>query len=138
MSRTKATAKRTPPRPRRRMVPISEEMRHWSALLETELAAWPTISSRPMFGFRAYFRGKAMFAAIPRTRSFGHGNSLIVKFKPMPAALLERAEKDERLDTSRLSGNGWLTFEINSESDLSGALWWIEQAHDAGKGAKRK
>jgi len=91
-----------------------------------------------MFGFQAYFRGKAMFAAIPRTRSFGHGNSLIVKFKPMPAALLERAKKDERLETSRLSGNGWLTFEINSEADLTGALWWIEQAHDAAKGAKRK
>jgi len=120
------------------MVPISEQMRHWSALLETELAAWPTITARPMFGFRAYFRGAAMFAAMPRTKSFGHGNSLIVKFKPMAAALLERAKKDERLDTSRLSGNGWLTFEINSEADLSGALWWIEQAHDAAKGARRR
>lgn len=120
------------------MVPISEEMRHWSALLETELTAWPTIRARPMFGFRAYFRGSAMFAAIPRTRSFGHGNSLIVKFKPMPAALLERAKKDTRLDTSRLSGNGWLTFEINSEADLHDAIWWVQQAHDAAKGAKRK
>ena len=120
------------------MVPISEEMRHWSALLETELAAWPTIIARPMFGFRAYFRGRSMFAAIPRTKSFGHGNSLIVKFKPMPAALLERAKNDERLDISRLSGNGWLTFEINSEADLHDALWWIHQAHDAAKGAKRK
>ena len=120
------------------MVPISEEMRHWSALLETELAAWAAIRAQPMFGFRAYFRGKAMFAAIPRTKSFGHGNSLIVKFKPMPASLLERAKKDTRLDTSRLSGNGWLTFDINSEADLHDAIWWIQQAHDAVKGAKRK
>jgi hypothetical protein len=120
------------------MVPISEEMRHRSALIEAELATWPTIRVRPMFGFRAYFRGESMFAAIPRTRSFGHGNSLIVKFKPMPASLLDRAEKDARLDTSRLSGNGWLTFDINSESDLHDAIWWIQQAHDAAKGAKRK
>jgi len=138
MSRPKPNANRTTLRERRKMVPISEEMRHWSALLETELAAWPTISARPMFGFRAYFRGKDMFAAIPRTRSFGHGNSLIVKFKPMPPALMKRTMEDRRLDTSRLSGNGWLTFEINSEADLHDALWWIQQAHDVAKGAKRK
>ena len=138
MRRAKSKAKRSALRERRRMVPISEQMRHWSALLETELAAWPTIRAQPMFGFRAYFRGKSMFAAIPRTRSFGHGNSLIVKFKPMPPSLLERAKKDERLDISRLSGNGWLTFDINSEADLHDALWWLEQAHEAVKGAKRK
>jgi hypothetical protein len=138
MRRTKPKAKRSAPRERRKMVPISEEMRHWSALLETELSAWPAIIARPMFGFRAYFRDKFMFAAIPRTRSFGHGNSLIVKFKPMPASLLDAAEEDTRLDTSRLSGNGWLTFDIKSEADLHDAIWWIQQAHDAAKGAKRK
>ena len=137
---TRARTNTNPParRPRRKMVPISEEMRHWSALLETELAGWPTISARPMFGFLAYFRGPSMFAAIPRTRSFGHGNSLIIKFKPMPLNLANRAKKDKRLDTSQLSGNGWLTFDINSEADLTDALWWIHQAHDAAKGAKRK
>ncbi len=137
MKRAKTSPNRPPPRPRRKMVPISEEMRHWSALLERELLAWPTITVRPMFGFRTYFRSKAMFAAIPRTR-FGHGNSLIVKFKPMLPALRERVEKDVRLDTSRLSGNGWLTFDINSEADLHNAIWRIQQAHDAAKGAKRK
>ena len=138
MTRSKTNTNRPARRPPRKMVPISEEMRHWSALLETELAACPTISARPMFGFLAYFRGSSMFAAIPRTRSFGHGNSLIVKFKPMPPNLVNRAKQDKRLDTSQASGNGWLTFEINSEADLTDALWWIHQAHEAAKGAKRK
>ena len=138
MTRAKLNANRSTLRQRRKMVPISEEMRHWSALLETELAAWPAISAKPLFGVLAYFRGPSMFAAIPRTKSFGHGNSLVVKFKPMPPVLTKRAKEDKRLDTSQLSGNGWLMFEINSDADLHDALWWIHKAHGATKGAERK
>jgi hypothetical protein len=48
MRRTKPKAKRSAPPERRRMVPISEEMRHWSALLETELSAWPTLREQQL------------------------------------------------------------------------------------------
>jgi hypothetical protein len=116
-------------RPRRRMVRTSEEVQRWSALLAEELVSWPNVRSKPMFGFYAYYRGDVLFTILPRTRSFDSGRLLILKFDPMPEALLERARADARLDTStRVPGQGWFTFELASEDDLRGALWWIQQA----------
>lgn len=121
------------PRPRRKLVPINEEMRHWCAILETELASWPT-TSKPMFGFRSFFRAGRIFAAIPRSRGFGTASSFMLKFDPMPAVLLKRAKNDPRLDTStRIPGKGWFGFELSSSDDLHDAMWWLSQAFDCAR-----
>ena len=131
-----STKTRTRQRPARiKLVPISDEARHWSAMLEAEMESWPSTTLKPMFGFRSVYRGRAIFAALPHTRSFGSACALILKFNPAPAALLERAQRDARMNISaRIPGNGWYSFELRSEDDLRDALWWLNQAYEhAGK-----
>ena len=133
------------PRPsgarRGKLVPISEEMQHWSAMLQGELDALPGVSTKFMFGFLSYYRGKTIFAALPRSRAFNSGSSLIFKFDPMPEALFARAQRDDRINKStKIPGKGRFWFELRSEADLRDALWWLNQAYECVKqgSARRK
>ena len=130
------TAKRAAtPRQRSQLHPISEEMRQWSALLEAELLTWPNVIAKPMFGFRSFYRGKIIFAAVPRSREFDPVGSLIMKFDPMPAALAKRVDSDPRLGYwTPIHRRGWFTFTLHSGEDLRDALWWLQQAHKSAKG----
>ena len=114
---------------RSKLHPISEEMFQWSTLLEAELLTWPGVIAKPMFGFRAIYRGKLMFAAIPSSREFDPRSSFLLKFDPMPPSLLPRAENDPRLSSwSREFGRGWLAFTLNSGDDLHDAISWLQQS----------
>jgi hypothetical protein len=109
-------------------------MRHWAAILESEIASWPSVTSKPMFGFQSFYRARTIFAAIPRSRGFGSPSSFILKFNPMPPSLLKRAHQDSRVGTStRIPGKGWFVFTLSSSSDLHDALWWLSQAYDRSK-----
>jgi hypothetical protein len=122
------------PHGRAKFLPISEEMKQWSAILESEIISWPGISTKSMFGFLSFYRRGTIFAALPQTRGFASSSSLIVKFDPMPPALLMRAQGDPRMDSNtRIPGKGWFSFELNSESDLREALRWLNQAYEAAK-----
>jgi len=95
---------------------------------------WPGVSANPMFGFLSFYRAGRIFAALPRTRGFNSSSSLILKFNPMPAALLKKARADSRMDTNtRVPGKGWFSFEMASESDLRDALSWLDHAYRAAK-----
>lgn len=88
-----------------------------------------------MFGFRSFYRGKTIFAAIPRSREFDPVGSIIMKFDPMPEALYKCVESDPRLGTwNPIHRRGWFTFTLNSGEDLCDALWWLQQAHQSVKG----
>ena len=120
-----------PRRPAPKFPAISEEMRQWSAMLCSELNAWPRISTKSMFGFLFFYRAGTVFSALPQTRGFNSASSFIVKFNPMPRALLKRAESDPRMDTNtRLPGKGWFSFQLNSEADLCDALFWLNRAYE--------
>lgn len=93
-----AKVKSSVARPRRKMVWTNEEVRRWSALL-AEMVSWPGVRVKHMFGFLSYYCGNVLFAILPRTRSFDSDRLLILKFVPMPAKLLERAQSDPRLGT---------------------------------------
>lgn len=128
----KKTAK--PKTQRRKMTPISEEMKEWANLLSQELEKWPKVSAKPMFGMRCYYRGSKVFGALPVTRSIGAENSLMFKINPMPANLLVRADGDSRVSsTDNLKTRKWRLFEIASEADLRDALWWLNQAYEKAK-----
>jgi hypothetical protein len=121
-------------RPRPNMPLASEEMKRWSAMLGSELSAWPKVAARPMFGLRGFYRGQNIFAALPVTRAIRNPNSLIFRIQPMPAALLERAKKEPRIDTeNRVPSAKWFTFQLNSEADFRDALWWLNQAYEHAK-----
>jgi len=132
------SAKRSAVPPQRpKLSPISEEMRRWSALLESELVSWPAVIAKPMFGFRGIYRRKKIFAALPHSRGFGSDASILLKYKAMPPALLKQAESDTRLHTNT-PGKGWFSFTLNSEDDLRDALAWLNHSYDSAKGGKSK
>lgn len=129
-----------PPSPRRTrtthpaFVPISEEMKQWSAMLTSELIGWPNISTKSMFGFFFFYRRGKVFAALPRTRGFDSPSTLIFKFDAMPPALHRRAQNDGRMDANtKASSKGWFSFRMDSEADLHDALWWLNHAYEATK-----
>jgi len=120
------------------LIPITPEMQHWSALLEEELKTWPGVAAKRLFSFRSFYRGKVIFAALPRSRSFNSASSIIFKFNPMPPALSKRAQADSRINfNTRISGTGWVSFELNSDADLRDALWWLSRAYESAKGRAR-
>ena len=127
--------KSTAPHPK--LLPVSEETRRWSALLESELLSWPGVIAKRMFGFRALYRGKRIFAALPSSRGFGPDASVLLKFDPMPPALLQRAKSESRIH-GNTPGNGWLSFTLNSDTDLHDALEWLNHCYEsARKGRSR-
>ena len=85
-----------------------------------------------MFGLVGYYRNSTIFAAIPRTRAVDTPFSLLIK---LPDA------QHPRLTKGRGPGAGWLTFAMDSESDLTEALELLGRAYaKAGKqsGATRR
>jgi len=130
---TKSTAIRQKPAdPRPKLVPASEEARRWSALLESELLSWPGVIAKRMFGFRALYRGKRIFAALPNSRGFGPDASILIKIDPLPPALLKRAESDLRIH-SNSPGKGWFSFTLASDTDLHDALEWLNHSYESVK-----
>ena len=106
-------------------------MRQWSALLEAELLRRPRVIAKPMFGFRSFYRGKTIFAAIPRSREFDPVGSIIMKFNPVPAALAEKIKAEPRIaERAPGPGAGWHAFEVGSHEDIKDALWWLSQAYE--------
>jgi hypothetical protein len=132
--KSKSSAKQRSPkrRPRLKLLPISEEMKQWSALLASELNSWPDITTKSMFGLLSFYRRGKIFAALPQTRGFSSPSSLIVKFNPMPPALQKHAHADPRMDTNtRIPGQGWFSFELNSDADVRDALFWLSRSYEA-------
>ena len=83
-----------------------------------------------MFGMLALYRGRKIFAALPRTRAAETEFSLLIK---LPGA------DHPRLRGASGPGAGWTTFEMNSESEIAEAVRWLERAYqNAKQPAKRK
>lgn len=99
---------------------IDTEMRRWCALLEAEVAMWPQVNTKPMFGLVGLYRGKKIFAAVPRTRAVDTERSILIK---LPG-------RDKRLRGASGPGAGWIAFELNSESDIAEALQRLEEAYE--------
>jgi hypothetical protein len=133
---SKSSVKKTSPEPRKRpsFPLISDDMKHWSAMLQAEMSGWPGISTRSMFGFVFYYCRGTVFAALPLTRGFDSPSSLVFKFDSMPANLRKRTKADTRIAASmKASSKGWLSFELSSEGDLREALFWLNRCYEAAK-----
>lgn len=106
---------------RPKLFKIDAEMQRWCALLHEELSEWPEVTSKPMFGLTGIYRGRRIFAAIPRTRAAGSSRSVLIKLSNV---------KDERLKLASGPGSGWLGFELESETDVTEALLWLQRAYE--------
>jgi hypothetical protein len=114
--------------------PIDDEMKEFSAMLETELCTWPGVSKKPMFGYQGLYRHGKIFAALPRSRAMKSPNSILFKSASISPAILESAKKDSRVDTvSGMSAAGWLTFDLKGASDMKDALTLLSRAYEAAK-----
>ena len=112
---------------------ISEQMKAWSAALEAELVEWPRVSLRPMFGFKALYRGKRIFGVLPRTRGMGSANSLAFKLEGASPRVLARLNKDPRTQTTMMPARRWFVFELSSDRDLKDAMDWLGRAYEAAR-----
>jgi len=85
---------------------------------------WPQVTTRPMFGMLAFYRGKKIFAALPRTRAAETESSMLIKLP---------GRRHARLGSASGPGAGWTTFEMNSSDDIAEALRWLRSAYRKAK-----
>ena len=119
---------KTERRPRPKLPRIPEEMRQWSDLLLREILGWPNVSSRPMFGMTAVYRGNAIFGVLPRTRAMDTPYSVSFKILSRNPSLQKRLEADLRILPSTRDAK-WISFELRSGEDLPDAIRWFAQAY---------
>ena len=84
-----------------------------------------------MFGFKALYRGKRIFAVLPRTRGMGTANSLAFKLEDAGPRVLARLRREPRIQTTMMQAKRWFVFELSSDRDLRDALGWLERAYRA-------
>ena len=113
------------------LVPISDEMKAWSAALETEVADWSAVSRKAMFGMTALYRRSRIFAVLPRTRGMGSPSSLAFKLEKLSPRLLAQIEREPRIQTTLMRARQWYVFELSSYRDLRQALDWLRNAYEA-------
>jgi hypothetical protein len=96
------------------LLPASPEIREWCSVLEQEMMHWPGVKKSHIFGTRAFYHRKVMFAMLPDTRTLD-GSTAISFIAP---------SKD---DQNRLSD--WQTFELNDRNLIKTALTSLEKAY---------
>jgi hypothetical protein len=105
-------------------------MKAWAAAHENEVANWPRVSCKPMFGMMALYRGPRIFAVLPRTRGMGSPNSLAFKLEKPSPRRLARIEQGGRIQTTVMRARRWYVFELSSDGDLRDALAWLRNAYE--------
>ncbi len=103
---------------------VSEELKAWAAMLAGELARWPGVQSRPMFGMVSFYRKDKIFAALPRTRALTSPHSIIFKFHAENAETRKARKQLQEYPAMR-----WLSFELGTARDLGTALQWLNLAY---------
>jgi hypothetical protein len=93
---------------RPKLPPVSEEMRRVFALLAEELAMWPDVNTKLMFGLRAIYRKKIIFALLPDKRSLEVADAVAYK-----------------------EGGKWKLFEMRDEGGVSKALELLRKAYNS-------
>ena len=109
--------------PRPAMPKVADEVKPALAFLERELSSWPQVTMRPMFGMLGFYRGKRIFAALPRTRAIGSSTAIICKLP---------SDKDPGVP-----GKGWKTIDIVSDADLREALHILNRSYQQAGGKKK-
>jgi len=117
-----------------KFLPIGDEMKELSAMLEKEISDWPGVTKKPMFGFQGLYRNGVIFAALPRSRAINSPSAIMLKLATTSPAVLDGIMKDSRFGTvSIMSKSGWLTYDLNEASATKDALGWLGRAYQAAK-----
>jgi len=108
---------------RPKLVRVSEEMRRMCVMLGDEMLRWPEVRTHPMFGMRAFYRGKIVFAMLPDKRAFENADSIMYK-------IASGAEKSE--------GKKWKLLKLATAENLGAALEILDKAYNKAKSPARK
>lgn len=106
-------------------------MREFSALLAAEIQTWPKVTTKPMFGFTAFYRGGNIFAALPKTRALLSGNAFMFKLLAPSLVLRRQLDSDARILPTDFAAAKWFAMELETGKDLADALRWLEKAYEA-------
>jgi hypothetical protein len=120
-----------------KLLPLTEQMKAWSAALAAELRDWPQVTQKSFFGFTALYRGRLMFGLLPRTRSVFKGNAVAFRLEGGNRSAQMLLGKDSRIAAFDKAKARWFTFQILGDSDLHDALDFLGRAFDAA-GNRRK
>jgi hypothetical protein len=122
---------------REKLLPLTEQMKAWSAALAAELRDWPQVTQKSFFGFTALYRGRLMFGLLPRTRSVFKGNAVAFRLECGNRSAQALLRKDSRIAAFDKDKARWFTFQILADSDLHEALHFLGRAFEAA-GNRRK
>ena len=129
MRRVQKGTRKSPASPKPKLLRASEEGKRFASLLENEVLAWPGANSRPMFGLTGLYHHKKIFAVLPRTRTMDTPNSIAFRLLKRSGKITERMKKDERVIIPTPEAK-WISFIVESETDIHDALQWLAHAYD--------
>jgi hypothetical protein len=93
------------------LLPASPEIREWCSVLELEMMRWPGVTMGHIFGTRAFYHHKVMFAMLPDSRS------------------LDSVTAISFINSSREEKDNWQTFELADRSLIETALGSLKKAY---------
>ena len=108
----------------------SDEVKAWCAALADEIGSWPHVACRSFFGLTGVYRGKVMFAVLPRTRALEVPNAVAFRFDAPSPRMLARLAADSRIRSAEIKKTRWFSFELTSAADLHDALDLLGMAYD--------
>ena len=122
---------------RGKLLPVSEQMKAWSAALAMEIRDWPQMTQKSFFGFTALYRGAKIFGMLPRTRGIFKGNAVALRFHNVNRASRVRLEQDPRIAAFDKNKMRWFSFELSCDADLHPALDYLGLAYAAAKAGQK-
>ena len=96
------------------LLPASHEIQEWCSILEQEMMHWPGVKVSHVFGTRAFYHRKVMFAMLPDKRSL-ESSTAISFITP---------GKDHENQTAI-----WQTFELKDQNHIKAAIESLETAY---------
>ena len=112
---------------------VSEAMKQWCAMMESELLSWPGVEARPMFGMLGFYRKGRIFAAVPHGRNPGNTDSVLVKLYGVSHKLAAEALSHPKAITTTMPKAGWICMAMDSVDDVRDILRWFSQAYELTK-----
>ncbi len=109
---------------------VSEAMRQWCAMMEAELLSWPGVDARPMFGMLGFYHKGRIFAAIPRDRTVGNTDAVLVKLQGASEKLASKVLGSPKAITTAMPKAGWVAMAMDSVDDVRTMLDWFSQAYE--------
>jgi len=98
---------------RRTRQAVPEDLARRCSLLAEEIRTWPGVTDKPMFGYRAFYRGSVIFAMFPDKRVLEHPSTIAYKLH----------------DRSGHESHKWHEFDLNDDRSVAAAIQTLDKAY---------